>query len=751
MKVITALLLVLHFVLSLRTSAQDLIGQAWSAEGAVPYVSVVLEGTNSGAVGDANGRFHLMNVTAGTHRLLITCVGYRPYEHSFTMPSGLLDLGRIMLVRTQDELDEVVVTGTLKEVSRTESTVPVEVITAKLFRKNPVPTLFEAIGMVNGVRPQLNCNVCNTGDIHINGMEGPYTMVLIDGMPIVSSLSTVYGLSGIPSSLVERVEVVKGPASSLYGSEAMGGIINVITKDPALAPKVAVDVFGTTWGELNVDAGVTLRKGNVFNLIGLNYFRYQDPRDENDDGFTDVTLQDRISIFNKISVRRPDRKQADLALRYVSEDRWGGQMAWTPKFRGDDSLYGESIYTRRLEVIGRYQLPLVKGVHTQLSYNWHDHDSRYGTTSYIADQQVAFGQIYWDGKFGSRNSALAGLSLRYTHYDDNTPATASADLVPVNRPQRTPLPGIFVQNEWSITDVQKLLIGFRVDQDMNHGTIPSPRLAYKLAPNGRNVFRASFGTGFRVVNLFTEDHAALTGARQVVIAEDLLPERSVNGIINWTRKFPGADRSFGLDLSVFCTYFSNQITGNYDIDPDKIIYANLNGYAVSQGASLNLEGRFGQWFRGFAGVSYLDVFRMAEEGTGTLIRRDQIHAPDWSGTFTGSFTLPEQITIDLTVQWNGPMRLPTQPSDFRPEYSPWFAILNIQVTKKFAHGVELYAGVKNLLDFTPRDPLMRPFDPFDKQAGDALSNPNGYTFDTEYNYAPLQGIRGFFGLRWTIL
>ena len=98
--------------------------------------------------------------------------------------------------------------------------------------RNPTPSIFESLQNVNGIRPQLNCNVCNTGDIHINGLEGPYTFVLIDGMPIVSGLSTVYGLSGIPQSLIERVEIVKGPASTLYGSEAVGGIINIITKQP---------------------------------------------------------------------------------------------------------------------------------------------------------------------------------------------------------------------------------------------------------------------------------------------------------------------------------------------------------------------------------------------------------------------------------------------------------------------------------------------------------------------------------------
>jgi outer membrane receptor for ferrienterochelin and colicins len=109
----------------------------------------------------------------------------------------------------------------MRQVLRSVSPIPVEVYTPQFFKKNPAPSIFESLQNVNGVRPQINCSVCNTGDIHINGLEGPYTMVTIDGMPIVSSLSTVYGLFGIPSQLMERVEIVKGPASGLYGSEAI--------------------------------------------------------------------------------------------------------------------------------------------------------------------------------------------------------------------------------------------------------------------------------------------------------------------------------------------------------------------------------------------------------------------------------------------------------------------------------------------------------------------------------------------------
>src|SRR5690606_16499108 len=121
----------------------------------------------------------------------------------------------------------------------------------------------------------------------------------IDGMPIVSSLSTVYGLSGIPNSMVDRIEVVKGPASSLYGSEAMGGIINVITKDASRAPAFSADFFTTTWLEYSADVATKFRIGKANSLLGMNYFKYDNKKDNNGDNFTDLTLQDRISVFNK--------------------------------------------------------------------------------------------------------------------------------------------------------------------------------------------------------------------------------------------------------------------------------------------------------------------------------------------------------------------------------------------------------------------------------------------------------------------
>jgi outer membrane receptor for ferrienterochelin and colicins len=283
-----------------------------------------------------------------------------------------------------------------------------------------------------------------------------------------------------------------------------------------------------------------------------------------------------------------------------------------------------------------------------------------------------------------------------------------------------------------------------------HGSIFSPRLSYKWSPTDNDIIRFNFGNGYRVVNLFTEDHAALTGAREVVIVEELKPEQSYNGNINYQRYINFSKGFINLDISGFYTYFTNKIIGDFDTDPNKIIYDNLSGHAVSAGASLNADISFTFPLKINAAVTYCKVYSVEKDSTGKKVRTQQVHAPEWSGTFSVAYTFNKiGLTIDWNGQWNGPMRLPILPNDYRPEYSPWHCLMNIQATKKFKFGLEIYGGVKNLLNFVPKDPIMRPFDPFDKTANDPVNNPNNYTFDASYNYAPLQGVRGFLGLRYS--
>ena len=712
------------------------------------FVNIYIKDTKKETITDANGNYIINNISEGKKTIIISSLGFTTQKKQVIFTKNSTTTLDFKLQENNNSLEEVVVSGTMKAVKKLDSPVAVEVFSPTFFKKNPAPSVFESMQNVNGVRPQVNCSVCNTGDIHINGLEGPYTFVLIDGMPIVSGLSTVYGLSGIPQALIERVEIVKGPASTLYGSEAVGGIINVITKKPSTAPTLSVDVFASSWAEINTDIGFKYNLGKVDGLLGVNYFNYKNPIDNNNDNFTDLAIQDRFSVFNKLNFKRKNNRILTLASRYVYEDRWGGDVNWTSENRGGTDVYGESIYTSRWETFGTYQLPTDEKINLQFSANGHNQNSYYGDTLYDADQYIGFGQLTYDTTFGKNHDLLMGVAYRYTYYDDNTPATESET---GNEPSITHLPGIFIQDEITLAPKNKILLGARYDYNNVHGGVFSPRLNYKWnSDNNEDVIRISIGNGFRVANVFTEDHAALTGNREVVFEDELLPETSWNTNINYVKKIATKSNTIiNLDASAFYTYFNNKIIPDYEIDPTKITYANLDGNAVSKGISLNTEVNFTNGLSIIAGGTLMDV-SVTEDG----VTSRQILTESFSGTWSVSYNTPSiGLKFDYTGNVYGPMELPLLnteefQNDPRDEQSPWYSIQNIQATKKFSNSFEIFGGVKNLLNFTPAsNSILRSFDPFDENV--APSAPN-LVFDPAYVYASNQGVRMFLGFRYKL-
>ena len=743
-----SLKIIIFFSLSISITSYSqnntLSGNIFDNGEVLSYVNIYLKKNKLGTASDDNGFYEIKNIPNGTHTVIISSVGYKTksVKISFNNDKIIRDFSLV----SNNSLDEIVISGTLRPVSKSSSPVPVEVYSQTFFRKNPTPSIFESLQNVNGVRPQLNCSVCNTGDIHINGLEGSYTFVLIDGMPIVSGLSTVYGLTGIPQALIERVEIVKGPASTLYGSEAVGGIINVITKKPTNAPLLSTDTFVSSWGEVNLDIGLRYNVSEkVQGLLGVNYFNFQNRIDNNKDNFTDMTLQNRISIFNKVNIERKSNKIFTIAGRYVYEDRWGGEMDWEKEFRGGNQIYGESIYTNRWETFGTYELPTSENIRFQFSANGHYQDSFYGETSYDAEQLIGFGQLIYNKQLGEKHDLLLGAAYRYTFYDDNTFATLNENGVD-NSPSIIHLPGVFAQDEISLSDRKKLLLGVRWDNNSIHGNIFSPRVNYKWSSRDKsNIVRISAGNGFRVANVFTEDHAALTGARTVEFDGELEPETSWNGNVNYVKKINTENSFITMDASAFYTYFNNRILPDYETNPNKIIYANLEGYSVSKGISLNTDVLFTNGLAINVGATLMEV-----SVTENDIKRTQLLTESFSGVWSISYKFSNDFSIDYTGNLYGPMRLPLLgENDPRDEYSPWFSIQNIQLSKKFNNSWEIYGGVKNLLNFTPAANSINGADnPFDAGVNTEL-NPER-AFDPSYVYASNQGIRAFAGIRFTL-
>lgn len=722
-------------------------GRVLSQKTPIPGATIQVLGTDQGTISDEDGYFQLAIQDGVTYAIEVRSMGFKVSSHKVTA-MGMPVFLEVALQESLLSMEEVVVTGTMNPTFVSQSPVKIEVITAEYlnnFTPAAATSIVEGISLINGIQEVVACGVCFTNSISINGLPGPYTAILMDGSPIYGNLASVYGLNGIPSMIIDRFEVIKGPSSTLYGSEAVAGVINIITKDPASQPLISADIMGTTHLESFGNFSIAPHIGKSNGFIGLNYAYINNFDDENGDGFGDNINLDRISIFSKWNIYRPSGKKFTLTGKYYYEDRRNGvEQFLTDKnyrrLRGSAEVYGESIFTNRFELFGSYEFPVAASIKLDYSLSTHKQNSFYGADFYDASQDIVFTNLIWSNQTGNHDLS-GGFTSRFQAYDDNTIATERSG---INTPDNQYIPGLFLQDEWSITNRFTALGGARLDHYQQHGLIFSPRLNLKFKPAEWTTIRSNFGTGFRIVNLFTEDHAFVTGQREVVINEELKPEESFNYSINLNHVYTlGASQGM-LDVDAFYTYFTNKITPDYETT-GQINYANADGYAVSKGIGLSLQHEFVFPLAFNLGINIQEV---TENENGEI--RDIEFAPSWSGVGTVNYRLKKWKTnIGYTVNLTGSMALPqvfdldengAPETNARPTISESFAIHNIQFSKEPKAGFSVYCGIQNLFDLRQSwSPLVGFNDP---NANTGFSN----SFDTSYAYAPIHGREFYLGV-----
>lgn len=723
----------------------------------VPFANIGIEGSVFGTSSDLDGQFQLQNVPHGEYWLVVSAVGFQSKRLQISLANNMKnDLGIIDLSEDILGLETVVVTGTMRKTFIKDSPVKVEVITNKYLLDNRSPNnIVESVAMINGVEEVVECGVCGTNSLRINGLEGPYTAVLMDGTPMFGNLASVYGLNGIPASLIDRIEVIKGPSSTLYGSEAVAGVINVITKDPKRQPVLMADIRSTTHQEVYGNFGYAPRIGNWNGFIGADYAYVNDFHDQVADGFGDVVGTDRISVFSKWSLERKSGKPFFMAAKYYYEDRHNGVFDYLQDrayrtIRGSENIYGESIYTKRQEFFGTYQLPTDESLKVDFSFSNHDQDSYYGSDHYVAKQRIAYANFLWDKSIG-KHALIVGSTFRHQFYDDNTIATRKEG---DNQPSIQFIPGIFAQNEWSPSKKLSILTGARLDHYSQHGPIFAPRLNVKYKSGDWSTFRLNMGTGFRIVNLFTEDHAFVTGQRTVEILEELSPERSWNTALNFNHVHALMGGQGTLDVDVFYTYFNNKIIPDYNT-AGKIIYSNSEGYAVSKGVSVSFAQNFQFPLSFNIGVTVQKVTETSVDIDGSSNITDLQFAPKYSSTGTLNYRIKKpNLLLAWSFNLTGPMELPEvydldenglPLTNSRPTTSDTWSRHTVQVTKSFKDSkLQLYGGIENVFNHhQPISPLVGINDP---------NAPAGFSdhFDTVYVYAPLSGRELYLGIRWEL-
>ncbi|HBQ58356.1 MAG TPA: TonB-dependent receptor [Balneolaceae bacterium] len=727
MKHFYLLLICVLYGMSLQAQFSNIEGKISHNDEPVEFVNVYVVEAEKGTTTDEHGVYKITNLRPGKYTLRVTYIGFKTHEQALEIVNGQDQIINIEL--EADEIqDEMVVTGTMRKTYLKDSPVQVNVVKAKQLQQGRTSSnIMDLISSVNGLSTQLNCGVCGTNAIRINGVEGPNTAVLIDGMPIMGALASVYGLNGISPSIIDQVEVIKGPQSTLYGTQALGGVVNIITKNPALTPSFSADAYAKSTQEGNINMAYAPSFGRFEGFISGNLVRLENYFDQNGDNFNDLVKQSRVSLFGKGTLLGENMEQRlNVAAKFYSENRTGGTEQYSDNLRGSDQTYGESIYTNRFELMTEHR---PAGLNEQLRFSgavtYHDQDSYYGTEWYDAQQSVLFGQTTWDQPIGNNFQLLAGATLRNETYDDNTPATSAGT-------DRRWIPGIFSQGELKAGDFT-FLGGIRFDHHSEHGIVTAPRLSSKFSPTDLTTFRISAGTGFRVVNVFTEDHAALTGSRDVVFNEDLEPEESRSITVSLEQIISFGTNPMTLNLDGFYTHFSNKIIPDYDQNPNLIVYENLDGFSVTRGFSVGLEQNFTALPITYnASVTIMDVYTK-ENGQ----KQALAYAPEFTGVFGATYNIR---SLDLSLGYNGnlvgPKRMPDgYVENFgREPWSPSYSTHDLKITKEFTSvnsedgvGFEVYASAENIFNYTQGSPLV------------GAGNPFGPNFDTIYTWGPILG------------
>ncbi len=305
----------------------------------IAYASIGIKGTSIGTVTDKDGDFVIRKLKPGTYTLVVTFVGYQKYEKEVIVVSGKPTHAHIELKESKVLMDEVVISASRVETSRKEAPVIVNVMSEKTFQQSNAQDISQALPFQSGVRVEYSCQNCGFSQVRINGMDGPYSQILIDSKPIMSALGGVYGLEQMPVNMVERIEVIKGAGSALYGANAIAGTINIITKEP-LTPSYSI---GTDLQAVGMKAyaqnfnsnAVVIGKNNKSGASFYQTFRKKTPYDHDGDGFSEIGKLDAFSFGTRSFYKLSNTQKLTLEYHTMQETRRGGNAFDKPPHESD--------------------------------------------------------------------------------------------------------------------------------------------------------------------------------------------------------------------------------------------------------------------------------------------------------------------------------------------------------------------------------------------------------------------------------
>ncbi len=644
-------------------------------------------------------------------------------------------------------LSEVVVESQRPGVILSDTkSIKTEQITQTELRKAACCDLAGCFETQTTVQPQTTNVITNSKELRILGLSGVYNQILIDGFPMIQGLTYTYGISSIPGTLVDNIYVAKGANSVLQGFESMSGQINVETKDPDQTERLLLNTYINNFQEKHVNANYAFKKGKWSNLTAFHSVQPAKKIDRDKDNFLDLPQLTRYMLSNKWKYGNEKEKgwSSRVGIRFLKENRIGGQIDFDPRRdKGSTSVYGQSVSIDQPEMWTKTNYRLNEKQNLVLfASTFHQQQSSYfGTVKYAARQTNLYGNIQYELSY-AQHDLKTGLSYRRLNLREDISFTGA----PVGRTyagnyrRLENIPGVFAENTMRFAgDKITWMLGVRGDQHNQFGFQFTPRTLVKYDIRPKTIVRANVGTGWRTVNLFSENIGLLVSSRNIVFAQALDPEKALNMGINLTQKFETKDKNLSGYLSVdyYRTDFQNQIFPDYDTDPTKAIIQNFRGISRSNGFQTELNAKFYQRVEWKAGYNFLDVYRVIGD-------RKQLLPFNPRHKFLTSVSykpLTSQFQFDMNLHWYGEQRLPNTRSNpvelQRPDFSRPYSTLNAQFTYSFSK-IEVYAGCENIFDFRQLQPII------------SWQNPFSPYFDTSSVWGPTRGREAYLGIRFKL-
>lgn len=699
--------------------------------------------TSIGTITDIDGKFSIPYQSKYT-KLVISFVGFKTDTLTITEPMFVEHR-----LEATSELDEITLTARKQATSKSYlSAQNVSIVSSAELLKAACCNLSESFETNPSIDVNFSDAVTGTRQIKMLGLTSKYILIATENIPSIRGASQAFGLSFIPGTWVESIQITKGAGSVVNGFESIAGQINAELQKPSTDDKLFVNFYGASSQrmELNThfNTKVTDKWSTGFYIHGNTH---QKKHDVNNDGFLDMPLYNQINVMNRWQYTNLEKGLVSfINVRYLNDKKQSGQLNFNPDTdRLTTNAWGSEIDTERFEISTKfgYVNPEVpwQSLGVQVAFSTHNQQSYFGLNTYDINHNSVYSNVMYNSIISdSRHKIKTGLGFTYDHYDEFALNSS------FERSERSA--GAFFEYAYDNLDKFTMTAGLRFDMHNLLGDFMTPRLHLRYTPWEKSALRASVGRGKRSANIFAENQNMFATSRAVNIINSngniygLDPEIAWNYGISYLQGFNLFGRKADITFDFYRTDFKNQVVVDWE-NPDDVNFYNLAGKSFANSFQVELNYNAFEHFDFRTAYKIYDVQTDYTSGIQSkpLIPKHRFFANASYETHVeeGEFA---RWKFDVTYNWLSEQRFAStaaNPEGFRlSEKSPTVGTINAQVTKVFSPKFEVYLGGENITNVRQNDPIL------------GAENPFGSNFDTTFVYGPIFGSMYYAGLRFRI-